>query len=42
MNARSLGFEIVDEAIDKIGFKNSVTSFPAGEKLNKKLKIIIR
>jgi hypothetical protein len=39
---RSLGFEIVDYAIDYIGFKHAVTSFKAGDKENYKLEIMIR
>ena len=39
---RSLGFEIVDYAIEYIGFKSSITSYPAGNKENYKLEIMIR
>ena len=39
---RTLGFEIVDYAIDYIGFKKNVNYFKAGDIENFKLEIIIR
>ena len=39
---KTLGFEIVDYAIEYIGFKKSVTYFEAGNQENYKLEIMIR
>jgi hypothetical protein len=39
---KTLGFEIVDYAIDYVGFKKSVTYFEAGNNLNFKIEIMIR
>lgn len=39
---RTLGFEIVDYAIDYIGFKKNVTYFEAGNEINYKLEIMTR
>ncbi len=39
---KTLGFEIVDYAIDYIGFKKQVSYFEAGNVLNYKLEIMLR
>jgi hypothetical protein len=38
----SLGFEVVDYAVEYIGFKNHVSYFRAGNKENFKLEVMIR
>ena len=40
--SRSLGFEIVDYAIDYIGFKNKVTYIPSGQKENYKIETMVK